>query len=384
MRFNDLLHRYNRRHPAAFARLITTDLLSFARSRIIKPAPIKTSLQRILLATPAHLGDAIILTAIIRAFKEKIPDLEIDVLCGSWAKPVFEDHPGVTKIHCVDLPLCNRSIDSEKLKFQQYKQTLAMALESLSDRRYDFAASVYAYEPSFIPLLSRLRPKTPLAGFVSAGYGPRLSKAYRQGPVGWHEIQHQAQLFEPWLGSVGPITQYRPWLSEYESEAMPDGINEQSYVVVHPGTGAPAKEWPTNHWAEIIDFLLARGGRVIVTGYGSRESELVDRIIGNRSVVNLVNRLNFRQFSRVVSKAELLIGVDSVAGHLAAAYGRPGIVIAGGTSDINRWRPLSNSSHVLNQAMPCSPCHSRPCAIRHCITGVTVDSVINCVKRILT
>ena len=364
-------------------RLLAVDILSFVVSKFRKPRSLNTKLRRILIATPAHLGDAVILTAIIRALKDRIPTLEIEVLCGSWSKIIFQGHPGVSRIHCVDHPMCNRSEGSRQTKFTHYQGTLTLALKSLNQHPYDLAVLAYAFEPSFIPLLLRLQQSPPLVGFISAGYGSLLSKSYGHGPLDWHEVQHQAMLFETWLDSSLPAAHYRPWLPDYEYEVFPDEICDRSYVVVHPGTGSTAKEWPVKNWGAVIDFLLGQNRCVVVTGQGNREAEIAVKVAGGRRVINLVNRLTFPQFCRVVAKTDLLVGVDSVAGHVAAAYERPGVIVASGTSDIRRWHPLSEKVHVLTQPMSCSPCHSRPCATRPCITDITAGAVLDRIKKVL-
>jgi heptosyltransferase-2 len=52
-------------------------------------------LNRILLVNPAHLGDVVISTALIREIKQKFPECKIDFLAGEWAVPILKGHPGI-------------------------------------------------------------------------------------------------------------------------------------------------------------------------------------------------------------------------------------------------------------------------------------------------
>jgi len=158
----------------------------------------------------------------------------------------------------------------------------------------------------------------------------------------------------------------------------------EDFVVVHPGTGNALKEWPIERWRELVARLVARGERVVLTGAGSTEARLAESIVAREPTArNLVGMLDWTTFRAVIARASVVIGADSVAGHVAAAHGRPAIAIMSGMSNPEYWRPLGRRSLVLSRAVSCAPCfRADGCAAMSCVREVTVDEVMRAVEQL--
>jgi ADP-heptose:LPS heptosyltransferase len=137
----------------------------------------------------------------------------------------------------------------------------------------------------------------------------------------------------------------------------------------------------------VIDVLQGCSLNILITGHGDGESAkataLINGLNKSRNVKNLVGQLNFDEYCKVISGAKAVFCVDSVAGHIAGSYDRPTVVVTNGLSKIERWHPLGKSVHLLENKVTCSPCHSNPCPQRACIAGITPQSLINQLPRIL-
>lgn len=369
------LFPYHRRNPLAIAKLLLNDLYfwfyaSLFRHKISLPG----TLDRILLVNPAHLGDVVISTAILRNLKQQFPDCTIDFLVGDWAAPVVEDHPGISQSFFLGHWNANRGNKPLAEKKGQYHLQLNQVMPKLRDREYDAIFFLNSYEPSFITLFKKFQ--CPLIGLVSAGGGPLLSFIGDSSVI--HEVQIQASLFTPWLGEVKNISQYQAWLkSPIVSDEFKDKFGlAKPYLVIHPGSGNSAKEWPIESWIEVIHSLAKLDLDIVITGHGEREKNQADLLKGDRCI-NLVSLLNFDQFTAVIDGADAVLCVDSVAGHIAGAYNTNAVIIGNGLSQIKRWHPLGKKSHLLVNEMPCSPCHSHPCAQRTCITSITPKILID-------
>lgn len=360
---------YNRRNPLALINLLLRDLYYwlyavFFRSKIALPK----NLTRILLVNPVHLGDIVISTALLRDLKQRFPECEVDFLVGQWGAPIMMGHPGIRRSYFINHWQANRGNETNRNKRKKYQQQVQQVASELSSNRYDAIFFLNSYEPSLISLFRQVQ--CPLIGFISAGGGPLLS--YVGDSQAIHEVQIQASLFVPWLGRVRSANQYRPWLKPpLAIEVLMDQMGlMKPYVVIHPGSGNPAKEWPIENWMEVVEHLSELGWNIVITGHGEREKKQADLLKWNRCT-NLVGQLNFDQFAEVIARASFILCVDSVAGHIASAYDKDAVIIGNGLSKIERWQPLGKNSHLLVKQMPCSPCHSRPCAERPCITSVT-------------
>ena len=383
-----IFSRYHRRNPIALTKLALGDVFYWLYAKVARPSyPLPKQLNQILLVNPAHLGDIVISTAIMRAIKHQFLECKIDFLAAEWAVPILKSHPGIEETYYVSHWQANRSTESIADKKLKYEDQASQVMAKLEKNAYDAVFFLNSYEPSFIFLFKTF--KCPLIGFVSAGGGPLLSARGDSGQKELiHEVQLQAQLFRPWLGEVKDAADYQPWLKEVDVKDHIPGLNgEKEYVVIHPGSGNPAKEWPLDSWVRVINALQAYTCDIFITGHGEREAaqatELMNQLTNSGNVKNLVGQLNFDQFAKAVSQAKAVLCVDSVAGHIAASYRRPTIVVTNGLSKIERWHPLGKTITLLENKVTCSPCHSNPCAQRACITGIGPQSMINQLARIL-
>lgn len=372
---------YHRRNPWAITKLLFSDLYYWFYANLFRRnIALPETLGRVLLVNPAHLGDVVISTAILRDLKLELPNCSVDFLVGDWAAPVIKDHPGINQSFFISHWQANRGDESRIQKKQHYQQQVNRVISELKRGTYDAIFFLNSYEPSFIPLFKDFR--CPLIGMVSAGGGPLLN--FCGDGSADHEVQIQASIFKPWLGEVKSADQYQPWLkAPVDSERLRAqlGLNKP-YVVIHPGSGNPAKEWPIRNWAEVISALAQYDLDIVITGHGEREKDQAELLTSDQ-IINLVSKLNFDQFTGVVEGASAVFCVDSVAGHIAGAYDLNAIIIGNGLSKIERWHPLGKKSHLLVKKMPCSPCHSHPCKERTCVTDITPKMLIDRLPAVL-
>jgi ADP-heptose:LPS heptosyltransferase len=150
------------------------------------------------------------------------------------------------------------------------------------------------------------------------------------------------------------------------------------YLVLHPGTGAAFKEWQVDKWCELAGMLRQRGYDIVITGAGTHEAAISARIRGMvPSAIDLSGQLSLPQFVRIIQKARLLVGVDSLAGHLAAATATPSVLIYTGVNKHAQMRPFSEHSEVVTSEVSCSPClRTNGCAGMECVRNVTVARVL--------
>ena len=128
-------------------------------------------------------------------------------------------------------------------------------------------------------------------------------------------------------------------------------------VVIFPGSGSPAKNWPAHKFAALA-AMLAKGSGIL----RSADSALNDKEDGQkdkeyyawsrlgrlkrrsnlsfaRPSVPVLKDLDLPTVAAVARLASAFVGNDSGVAHLAAAVGTPGVAIFGPT-DPARWRPL--------------------------------------------
>jgi ADP-heptose:LPS heptosyltransferase len=119
-------------------------------------------------------------------------------------------------------------------------------------------------------------------------------------------------------------------------------------VVIHPGSGSPAKNWPLERFVELAARLTA-GGRAVRIILGEVERERwpradVARLEGAGEVVAPGNYLGLLD---AVNGAQAFVGNDSGPTHLAGIVGVPtvGVYLA---HKVATWRPLGPRVTVVD------------------------------------
>jgi ADP-heptose:LPS heptosyltransferase len=121
------------------------------------------------------------------------------------------------------------------------------------------------------------------------------------------------------------------------------GIMPGRFILLMPGSGSPAKNWPAENYLELGRKLGE--SRAILVVLGPAEEHLSGAFPGLKCLRNP----NLGTLAAIVRSASAFVGNDSGVAHLAAASGGRGVVIFGPT-DPGRWRPLGEV--VVLRRMP--------------------------------
>lgn len=153
--------------------------------------------------------------------------------------------------------------------------------------------------------------------------------------------------------------------------------NPAGPVVLHPGSGSPMKNWPLDRFLTVAD-RLSDAGRTIECLAGPAEEHLAETL----------GRSGFpvRTFTALTDLADWLaasagfIGNDSGVSHLAGYLGAPTVTVFG-PSNPRQWRPWGPAVSVASPAegFDCHPCFekgNRDCDHRGCLSGISVDVVL--------
>lgn len=114
------------------------------------------------------------------------------------------------------------------------------------------------------------------------------------------------------------------------------------FAIIHPGTAKAEKFWMAARWAEVVLHVQQKHQlSVVLTGNndGLEKSHLLELKQCLRSpVADLTGKLSMVELAALISACDLMIGVDSMAMHLAAMFVRPQVAIFGPTNPFH-WRP---------------------------------------------
>ena len=131
--------------------------------------------------------------------------------------------------------------------------------------------------------------------------------------------------------------------------------DDESFVVVHPGSARTEKYWVPERWAEVIRFVgRERNLRCVLTG-GSGDAFEQEHLAQIRAAlaadadlcVDFAGRLDLLTLTALLARTALCASVDSGPMHLAAAFRRPQIALFGPTNPFH-WRPRHPDAFILH------------------------------------
>ncbi|HEY9524440.1 MAG TPA: glycosyltransferase family 9 protein, partial [Thermopolyspora sp.] len=156
-----------------------------------------------------------------------------------------------------------------------------------------------------------------------------------KGPE-WAEEEHEMLRWCRMVGWYGVVADPEDFMLPMPMHTSP----APRAIVIHPGGKGSGRRWPPQRFAEVARALRAREVPVVITG-SRRERSLALHVATAAALpacAVLAGRTSLRELCALVSRARLVISVDTGIAHLAAAYGTPSVTIFGPESPA-RWGP---------------------------------------------
>jgi len=332
-----------------------------------------------LISNLAHLGDVLIAKSIIKAIKSKYPHSEIGIVVGSWSKNIVEGDLLINDIYYVDHWRLDRSKSSFSVKFIRYLRTRSRAVTQIKRKSYQVAIDSYYFFPNSIFMFWQCDVPVRI-GYNSAGFGNFLTHSLDWRPNENHVIDYHKRLLQILGFDERDLDQTEPYMDVAHKDESNIPIN---CFVFHIGSSSKVREWSVENWKRLIELCKPLGFKVVFTGVGEREAQLVSEITRNSDALDLCNKLTWQEYVSLIDSCRLLVGVESMAGHLAAAMKKPYIVIKTGTTN-QQWEPYGKSGRVLIADVECSPCYvPTGCAEMSCISRITPEVVFSNITNIL-
>ncbi len=341
---------------------------------------------RILILRLRSIGDIVLLTPALRLLKEWRPDLGVSVMVESRFRELLEGNPDVDEI-------LEPGAGSGVWKFASRMRSL------LEIRRRKFSLCLNLHGGPTSTLLSRVGGAQVKAGFSHfrsiRGYDVLIPDARAiLGHSNIHTAEHQASAFFylgmprqeiPRARLVAGAAREKRW---QEKRATMGIAAPREYVLIHPTALYATKQWAPEHFALLGKYLERDMGLAAVFSCGPGEAPVLDaveRTLG--APLRRVEGASLGDFAAVLAGARLFVGNDSGPAHMAAALGRPVVVIFGSSSS-RIWGPWPQRTpaRVVQNFYDCNPCPGDRCYCferPECILSVGFEQVRSAVEALL-
>ncbi len=152
-------------------------------------------------------------------------------------------------------------------------------------------------------------------------------------------------------------------------------------LVIHPGSGDPARSLPAGFWEGLLDETTQRlpGLSVLLTGSGSEAEfcrKLARRAGRGGSVVSLAGETDLDRLAEVFDGAALVVAQDTGALHLASFRCVPVLGLYHGSASAVETGPFLDGAVVLQIDAACHPCFEGypECGDYDCRTWIRADA----------
>jgi lipopolysaccharide heptosyltransferase III len=338
-----------------------------------------SEVRKVLLVRLRSIGDTVLATPSVFALKRFLPNVKVDILVEDWVAPLLNNHPHLDNVIVLERGgLMKRARVARELRAGNY------------DVVYNLHGGTTA------TFLTRATGARHRVGFKSYQYAQLHNHQAPSPLLLWgqqktHSVEQQLAL----LGWTGvPVTD-RPrtqlGISSEANEKVKQllaqaALTDRKIALIHPAAAFATKQWATEHFARVAEFLSGRGLAPVAIA-APNERPLLEKLCSEASVKITTLDPSLPEVTALAAHSELFVGNDSGIAHIAAAVGTPAVVIFG-SSNIAHWRPWNSApAEVVFEEMPCQPCHGYFCEKfdqPECILRVPVTQVTAAIDRILS
>jgi heptosyltransferase-3 len=352
------------------------------------------NVKKILVIKLRHVGDVLLTAPVIKALKETFPGSSISVLVNSGSENVLEGNPLID-----DLIVFDRNIKNLK-PLKRYMKEISF-FKKIKSKKFDMTVDLTSGDrAAIISLISGAQYRIARDPCGAGFWGKKHMYTHlAQKDVGKHMI----------LQNLGVVRQFNidtknlsvdffvPQEVEIQTKEVlrQKNIKNNDYIVhVHPTSRWLFKCWKDEYMAEVINWLIDKGFKVVVTS-APFDKELKKaknilslvslRITQNPSrLIDLCGKTSIKELAAISKASDLFIGVDSAPMHIAAAVGTPVVALFGPT-DESLWGPFGSGHIVISKSLSCKPCTKGSCEglqLRECMTAIKPDDVIEAIYKI--
>lgn len=335
--------------------------------------------RRILIISPAWIGDAVLAQSLYKSLKRRDTQVTISVIAPAWSQTPLYRMPEVSDV--IEMP-----VGHGELKLRTRWRMGRWLYRQGDNARYDQAIVLpRSFKSALLPWFAGIRQRTGYCGEYRYGLLNDIRPFDKVAMPSY--VMRSVFLGEQPGTSPQNVETPEPSLTVDKSNrdaclrrlGLDTSLQEYPRVLaLMPGAAfGPSKRWPPEYFGDVARRFIRKGWQAWVFG-SVAEHSLGEKIQEHASsaVQNLCGRTLLEEAIDLLSLATLAVSNDTGLMHIAAAVGCPVVAIYGSTAP-ELCPPMIISSRSLWRNLECSPCRKRTCRYGHyrCLTEISPDAV---------
>lgn len=331
--------------------------------------------KKILIIKLRHIGDVVLTTPAITAVRQSFPDAFISVLVNKGTEDVLIGNPALNSIllferDIVGLPIYKRLY--KEIKF----------IQKLRDMNFDMIINLTGNDrAAVISLISNARYKIAYKSNKGMWFKNRVYTHMAHKSPNRHIVLANLDLLRQFNISY-KHTALSLFIDDSDVSYIQDIVGAHPNIVhIHPVSKFLHKCWNDKYMAEVAEYLISKGFKVVIT---SSDNEVeIDKARNIMSFIkgrfiDLTGKTTLKQLAALSKISRFFIGIDSGAMHIAAAVGTPVVAFFGPSSE-TLWSPWCEKKLIIAKDLPCRlPCKNKNnCKTYECINSITPHEAIS-------
>src|SRR5215217_1949199 len=208
--------------------------------------------RKVLLVRLRSIGDTVLATPSLFALKRFLPNVKVDVLVEDWVAPLLNNHPHIDNVIVLE---------------RGGLMARARVARELRSANYDVVYNLHGGTTA--TFLTRATGARHRVGFKSYQYAQLHNHQAPPPLLLWgqqktHSVEQQLALLG-WTGvpvtdrprtQLGISTESHTRVQKLLAGA---GLHGRRIALIHPAAAFATKQWATEHFARVVEFLADRG-----------------------------------------------------------------------------------------------------------------------------
>jgi len=329
----------------------------------------------ILLIKPSSLGDIVMALPALSALRRSFPNARISWLVRPVFAPLIEGHP-----HFDEIILFDRRRLGKAWRHPGAFGALITLIRELRQHQFDAVVDLQGlFRSGALAWLSGCPERFgPIWGREFAHHFYTSTVPAR--PEWAHVIDYYMKILEA-MGAEDRQVEFvlpeKPAASAAARTLLSErDVDVDRYAVLIPGSAQISKCWPAERFAALADRLAGDHGLTIVATGSGAERAMVEQIQDRSDcpIVNLAGRTSLPELVEVLRGARLVVSNDTGPGHIAAALGRP-LVMMFSWSNPQRVGPYHRPECLVGRDLDQRGLAIKSTDPAHAIQHITLDEV---------